>query len=134
MIMYTNICLKTYANRGIMEQFHITLTERLPRHLSAPCIIHGSFIVHAEQEVYRIVLDTHSVLSLCCLRCAEEYQTHYVQQTSLIVCLSEQLAARYMAVGDCIVLENPYLNLIDILTDELHLFAPEKHIDVKECS
>lgn len=72
------------------------------------------------------------MLILTCQRCLGEFSYHYSNLTEVAVCDSDETAEKMMNQYDCLVSTNQ-VDLQEIVTDELHLYAPEFHFDLNEC-
>ncbi|MDP3561490.1 MAG: YceD family protein [Legionellaceae bacterium] len=127
------ICLKKYVKQQKTDYLSIKLEERLPGFVQSPCELTYQFQVEQYPNYYLIKLDVKGVLSLVCQRCLGDYQYAYHNQTLLAVCRSETVAEQLMSSYDCIVSETGEIDLSEIITDELHLFCPEKHEDLTQC-
>jgi len=75
----------------------------------------------------------HAILHITCQRCLSTVHYPYQQTTELALCFNEERANQLMSTYDSIVVENDELNLDDLLTDELHLFAPEIPHELSVC-
>ena len=71
---------------------------------------------------------------MICQRCLQEFPHAYSHQTKLAVCKTDELAEKLMETFECTVNYKGEIDLIEVLTDDLHLFSPEKHQNVLECS
>lgn len=127
------INLKTNAAKAEQQEANIELRERLPAHVLSPCMIHCQFDVEAFNHYYVITLDVNSTLSVICQRCLKEFAYHYVNQTTLAICDSDEMAEKLMEQYECIVSNNNQVDLKELLTDELHLYVPESHPEITDC-
>lgn len=127
------ICLKTQALSRETVNVTADIMERMPVHVCAPCRLSCSFEVHKQDSYYLLFMDTKGTLSITCQRCAHPFEYEYHHKTELAVCDSDSTAERLMEQFDCMVIESMQINLLDILTDDLHLFLPEKHEDIQHC-
>ena len=127
------ICLKTYAKQAGSQTVVIRVQERKPERVSSPCELTCVFNVEACSDYYLLTLDASATLEITCQRCLAGFQHEHTNQTKLAICANEEVAETLMASFECIVVDNFQIDLIDIVTDELHLFLPEKHPDIAGC-
>lgn len=128
-----NICLKTYAKQTGRQQVITSIQQRLPDRISPPCELICDFQVDAQTDYYLVTLDVRSELVITCQRCLGQFQHVYNNHTELAVCSDEAMAERLMGRFESIVAPNCEIDLTDVLTDELYLFSPEKHLDYADC-
>jgi uncharacterized protein len=55
-------------------------------------------------------------------------------QTLLAVCQNDIQAETLMEQFECVVAVDSQINLLEVLADDLHLFAPEKHTHLADCN
>lgn len=127
------ICLKTYAKQAGSQTVVIRVQERKPERVNSPCELTCVFKVEACSDYYLLTLNVSATLEIACLRCLGGFQHEHTNLTQLAICANEEIAESLMASFECIVVNNYQIDLIDIVTDELHLFLPEKHQDIEEC-
>lgn len=127
------ICLHTCAAYSEPQQVDITLSERLPPHIVAECNLHCAYSVKSFPDYYILTLDVSGNLPVCCFRCMEIYSYPYTNYTELAICRDEKTAEKCMAEYESLVLDQYKVDLQTILTDELHLYVPEKHSDRYDC-
>lgn len=127
------ICLTTYAKQSEPECIVLTVKERLPERVIRPCELTCTFHVESCGNYYLLTLDTAGTLMVNCQRCLQVFQYDYSNQCKLAVCVSDIVAESLMEDFECIVAEGDQVDLLDILADELHLFAPEKHDNDADC-
>lgn len=127
------LCLKALAARHEPQSFAIVLDDRLPQQLSSPCLLEGQIAASVEKDGYRITLSVQSALTVMCLRCLASYQMAYKRSAVLHAYFDERMATQRMGEEEVIVLDSTTLHLSDILTDDLHLFVPDRHIDHTSC-
>jgi len=73
-------------------------------------------------------------LSIACQRCLEPYYYTYENATELFVCRDDKVAERLMDQHECIVVPGYLVDLHEIVTDELHLYARDRHPNKEDCS
>lgn len=127
------ICLKTSAKQLNTEPVIVRISERLPMHIHLPCDLSCKFQVDAHHEYYLVTLNVTGTLELVCQRCVAGFQYEYSNQTQVAVCQAEDVAENLMTSYECIVSKSNEIDLTEILTDELHLFCPEKHLNTADC-
>ena len=128
-----NICLKTPAKQTGLRTVVMCVQERKPARVNSPCELTCVFQVEARHDYYLLTLDVSGTLDITCQRCLAAFQQEYTNRTELAVCANDDVAEKLMASYECIVVKDYQVDLIDIVTDELHLFLPEKHPDFSGC-
>ena len=128
-----HICLKTYAKREKKTQAQIVVTERLPLHLAGPCVLNCELHVHAEKDHYVVTLQSTGTLEISCQRCLAGFSYDHQHLSTLAVCTDDLVASRLMARFDDVVVTQDELDLIHMITDELHLLVPERHACANDC-
>ena len=111
----------------------VTLSDRLPSFIFAPCHLQVSFIVEAKEDFYLIHLHVQGKLHIQCQRCLDEFNFPYDNHTEVAVCRDDERAEEVLEHYECIVSANLQISLEDMLIDELHLYAPLFHPEIKEC-
>ena len=127
------ICLKTYAKRERSEHVVIRIEDRLPVFVHSPGELTCDFHVEGQRNYYLILLEVQGTLELTCQRCLGDFQHSYHNKSEIAVCRSDDVAEQLMASYDCMVSEADDVDLVEIITDELHLYCPEKHSDTMMC-
>ena len=127
------ICLKTQAKRLGLQTVVISIQERKPARLHLPCELTCQYEIAAYENYYLLTLNVQGRLEITCQRCLASFSHDYSNHTQLAVCADDDVAERLMASYECIVDKNYQVDLIDIVTDELYLFLPEKHPDMTGC-
>ena len=128
------ICLKSHARQQSPETVTLHLSDRLPEHLGRPCTVTCTFHVEACSEYYLLSMDVRGTLGITCQRCLGDFQHDYAHQTTLAVCANDDVANDAMSLHECIVVKGSEVDLIEVVTDELNLFLPEKHLDSEACA
>ncbi len=128
-----NICLKTYVKENEHQHLVVKLEDRLPERILSPCELTCDFHVTGYDDYYLLALDVSAVLTITCERCLHAFQDAYHHQTVVAVCATEAIAEALMEQYECIVALGESVNLVDVLTDDLHLFSPLKHAHIKDC-
>lgn len=112
----------------------ITVSERLPEFITAACEMRVTYQVEAKDDFYLIHLHVGGKLPLRCQRCMEEFNYPYDNNTIIAVCRSDERAEMLLEQYECIVSGNFQVNLDDLIVDELHLYAPQFHPEITDCS
>ena len=127
------ICLKTYAKQAGSQTVVIHVQDRKPERVNSTCELTCVFKVEACSDYYLLTLSVSANLEIACQRCLGEFHHEHINQTQLAVCANEEMAESLMESFECIVVNNYQIDLVDIVTDELHLFLPEKHQEIDGC-
>lgn len=128
------INLKTCAAKAEQQETKIELHERIPGHISLPCIADCCFFVDSFDNYYLMKLDIDVRLLITCQRCLHEFIHHYKNQTVLAVCNSDEMAEKLMAQYECVASHNNQIDLKELVADELYLYAPEFHLETSDCN
>lgn len=112
----------------------ITIRERLPGFITEPCHLEVSYQVQAEDNFYLIQLHVKGDLSLQCQRCLEQFNYSYDNQTVVAVCRDDERAEQLLEYYECIVSTSLQVDLSELIIDELHLYAPQFHPEISDCS
>jgi uncharacterized protein len=128
-----NICLKTYARQTCPQTLVLHISERLPSCLCESAQVNCTFQVQSCTDFYLLSLSVKGDFTITCQRCLGNFKHALDYETQLAVCRREEMAESLMEQYDCIVSNNDQLDLLDVLTDELHLNLPEKHPDEMGC-
>lgn len=121
--------LKTLAKQMHPMQTSLQLNERLPYYIHSPCTVDCEVTVRQEHRYYHLNLKISGQFTISCQRCAKDFPFAYEHSSELAVCVDDDTANRMMIRMDSIVHPEDDLDLIAIVTDDLHLFCPEKHED-----
>ncbi|KTD00804.1 YceD family protein [Fluoribacter gormanii] len=112
----------------------VTLSERLPNFITSSCQLDVTYQVEAKEDFYLIHLHVKGQLPIQCQRCLDEFNFPYDNITVIAVCRNDERAEQILEHYECIVSENLQVSLEDILIDELHLYAPQFHPKIDDCS
>lgn len=127
------ICLKTAAKLEAPQHVVMTLDERLPCHVQSPVVLNCDYRVDMCHNYHLLTLNVSGVLTLTCQRCLTLFEYDFTHQTMLAICQNEAQAEKLMEQFDCIVAVNGEVNLSEIVADNIHLYAPEKHAHGTDC-
>ncbi|CEK10818.1 YceD family protein [Legionella hackeliae] len=125
--------LKTAVNKASPESVILELRERLPAHINSGCIVNCQFAVESQNNYFILTLKVNSDLIITCQRCLKEFIYHYVNETKLAVCHSDEMAEKLMDQYECVIAENNHIDLAELITDEFHLYTPELHPETNDC-
>jgi uncharacterized protein len=128
------ICLKTATKQDYPIRVQLNLTERLPHQIISDCSLVCEYVVSRYPDYYVLTLDVTGELPMQCQRCLGEFAQPYKNHTTLAICTNESTAEKLMESYECIVSPQLEVNLNEIVTDELHLYAPEKHEELIDCT
>lgn len=117
------------------QQFKmVTVTERFPQFIVAPCDLNVMYQVEAKDDFYLVHLHASGMLHLQCQRCLDVFNYLYNNKTVIAVCRDDARAEQILERYECIVSPNFQINLDDLVIDELHLYAPQVHPEIIDCS
>lgn len=128
------ICLKTASNQSAPTRVQLKLTERLPSYIVSDCTLDCEYLVQQFSDYYLLKMDVSGMLAIHCQRCLGVFTYPYENHTELAICRDEVTAANLMEQYECIASSQNEIDLVSIVTDELHLYAPEKHAELIECT
>lgn len=127
-------CLKTYAKKSGHHQLVIQVNDRLPKHIVDSCEVVCDVHVESHGRYYLLTLDCKTILSIECQRCLQVFQEPFHHQSVLAVCGDDVTAEALIKDFECIVASDHTINILDVVTDELHLFSLEKHAFLANCA
>lgn len=127
------IDLKECAKNGQKETLQLSLSTRMPHRVVVPCSLHCIYSVKAMSSYFLISLEVCGDITIECQRCLKEFLYNYSNKTTLAICNSEAQAQKLMDNYECIVTKVLLVNLVELITDELHLYSPEHHLAITEC-
>ena len=127
------INVKTCAGQDKPSTISLEIQERLPSHIEGPCLLTCGFSVKNCVDYYLLSLKTTGPLRIICQRCLQTFVTAYEHEMQLAVCDSEPAAEQLMNDYDSVVAKYNQIDLVELLTDDLHLYSPVSHPDSKEC-
>lgn len=118
---------------GGEETVAVKLIDRLPRHISSEPLVQTKIYAKKESNFYLLKVHGTSNFTVTCQRCLNDFPYFYDKMTEFAVCDNEDLAERLMDNYECLVSPRGEIALVELLTDELHLYVPEAHPDVADC-
>ncbi|PJD93643.1 MAG: metal-binding protein [Legionella sp.] len=125
--------LKILAKQAEPSQMSLTLSERLPDFIQSPCQVDCVFRVDKRSNYFQLSLIVTGQVTVICQRCLATFEHQYAQESQIALCSNDEVAEKLMSSMDCMVHPEEELDLVSIVTDELHLFCPEKHPDPEDC-
>ncbi len=111
----------------------IKIEERLPSFIISPCQLNVTYFTEAEDDFYLLHLNVVGNLNVICQRCTQQFCIPYKNETTIAVCRSDERAEQVLEQYECIVSSNWHVDLNELITDELHLYAPQFHPDISDC-
>ena len=127
------ICLKTLVREGGDKQVVIDIHKRLPSYIIADC----HFACHIKASYcdgyYLLEISSQGILQIECQRCLQPFPYNFEHKSVLAACTDEVAAENLLGEYETIVANNHFIDLNDIITDDIYLTAPEKHINSQDC-
>lgn len=131
MIILLNKIIQHSSTQHASLQVH----QRLPHHV-AEC---GQLDCHytlskpaSDYFLFHYVVTGE--LKIICQRCLQVFLYTYHHEAPLALCANEAVEARLSTDYETLVCDKNKLDLLGLLTDDLHLFVPESHADRAACS
>ena len=121
------INLKKTSQQSQPSSVSLTLEERLPPFLAESCVATCDYSVISHDDFDLLITEVHTDLKVVCQRCLEVFEHTYRRRSELAVCRDDTKASHHMASYDSVVSDQGEVDLVEIITDELHLYCPEKH-------
>lgn len=116
------------------QQADFKIEERLPEQVSSACVLHCDYQATRVDSTYFILsIKVATDVEITCYRCLKSFIHPYQHTFELAVCDDEKLAESLMSHYECITSDTYWINMIDILTDDLHLNCPAKHLEIAQC-
>jgi uncharacterized protein len=129
-----NIDVKKKLNRHLSEVQQVVLDERLPEFVADSFPMNFQYQIEDRGEFYLMKLKEFASVPAHCQRCGERWLCDYQNEVELAICPSEQVAEKYQSLYDVIVVPDLILDIKDVLIDNMHLFLPNKHLEVEKCN
>lgn len=121
------------AASTIPQQLQVELTERLPAHVLPPCQLQCEYRVEQLDDYFLVTMAIHGQITMVCQRCMHEYPHVYDNTTVIAACSTEEKAEQLMAAYECVLMKKNQIDFIELITDDLHLYSPQHHLDPKDC-
>lgn len=115
------------------QRLSILLEQRLPLFIKAPCQVECHYQLQKEKGYFLLDMEVSGALTIVCQRCLAEFTHDYTNKTLIALCESDETADQLMSNYECSVISNGEVDLNDLILDELHLYAPQKHTELKHC-
>ena len=125
--------LKMLATQTAPLQVELVVQDRLPFFVQGECKLNCEFQVTKESNYYLLSSKVQGSIPIQCQFCLDEFQYAYHHQHDLAICLDDRSAEKVMAALDCTVQSTDEVDLLAIVTDDLHLFCPQRHEDSQDC-
>jgi uncharacterized protein len=113
--------------------FKLVITERLPFYVKNVDIESVYYTVQRFKDFYLLTLEVNAHLKIECQRCMHDFNYMYNKVNNLAVCKSDEIAEKLMTEHEPLVSLSNEIDLIEIITDDLHLFCPEIHDNLDVC-
>jgi len=128
------LLMKIDLRKNFGKTYQLQITERLPAQVHSPIDLKFSYTVESYKDYYLMNLTEDATLQLTCQRCGEIYDYHYQQSHQLAICVSEEVAEFYQSKYDVVVCSDFIVDILPVLTDNMHLFLPLNHEKVDYCN
>lgn len=115
------------------QERQVTLESRLPAHVISPCVLKVTYQVKAFDNYYLLKLETQGDLHLVCQRCLQAFDYAYINASQIAICQTDERANQLQEQYECIVSPHYQVQLSELITDELHLYSPQFHSEMKDC-
>ena len=123
--------IRKFLNKARIENQQILISERLPAQVMAPVHLDYSFSLEARDDYYILHLNEAALIQLNCQRCGENWEYSYQQSHEIAICRSDEDAEKYQSSYDLMVLPDLNIDILTVITDNLHLFLPIYHEKVE---
>ncbi|STX51331.1 metal-binding, possibly nucleic acid-binding protein [Legionella busanensis] len=127
------IDLKTQAKQLENQTVEVYVTKRLPNRIPTPCSLKCIYEVKPIDNYFLLSMQVSGTIEIECQRCLNMFLYDYKNITTLAICNSEASAEKLMEKYECIVANNFFIDLVELVTDELHLYSPEYHLNIDDC-
>lgn len=121
------------AKKDEKEHVVLTILDRLPPNLEEPCTVSVEFAAKAVDDYYLLSTTTRAELNIFCERCAKSFLFPYENTLELAVCDNDTRAEALSYQYESLVSERGCINMEELITDELHLYAPRTHASLEDC-
>jgi len=127
------INLRSSTGKEQPQRIEVELTERFPDNIITPCAVSCSYEVHSYNDYYLLTMQVNGTIQVECQRCLKTFCYPYDNKSTLALCSSEELAEKLMDTYESIVTINGQVDFKELITDELILNCPKKHLDTMDC-
>lgn len=126
--------LKTVPLNQPATSCDVAINTRLPAHISPPAQLTCQCRWEKPGSYYLLTVKVFGHLTVICQRCLDSFATEYHNETILALCPNEDIAERMLPEHETVVYENDEIDLVQIITDELHLDSPRTHASLEDCN
>jgi uncharacterized protein len=127
------ISLKAKEKESGIQKVTLDLTARLPAHISKVNPVVCEYEVTAQDNYYLVRMKVNGELELLCQRCLQNFSYPYQSEMEIAVCESDSMAEKLLERFETIVERSFIIDLEEIVTDELYLSVPERHVNEEDC-
>lgn len=121
----------SYPSSGEVEI--ILPKDRLPSQILEIDGVKCNYKLEKHPDYYLLILSTQCNVSICCQRCMEKFDMRYQNHTQIGLCDDEGVAEQMMDTLEPVVLTSDEIPFETIVIDELYLYLPLFHQDLKQC-
>jgi len=125
--------LNEWADSEKKMETSVKIEHRLPPHFEKSCDVFVTCNVRRCDHYFLLDMKTSSQLQICCQRCLQKTSVPYSHEMTLAVCRDETTADKVLQDYESIVAPSSIADLVEIITDELHLYSPKFHEKVENC-
>lgn len=111
------------------QPYQLTITDRLPLHLIAPASLSCQWELTPLSGAERLTLTLSGSLEIECQRCLSAFTLPYQHEVQIALCKNSDAMMHYETQYECLLLNELPDSLAELVTDELHLSVPEKHLE-----
>lgn len=111
----------------------LPITKRLPPHLAEACELSCVYSVENCSTFYLLHLRITGLISTICQRCAQIFPFFCDSESTLALCSTDEQAEKLLSHYETVVIEHDKVDLLELVTDDLHLNSPLFHPDVALC-
>lgn len=127
--------LPQLARESKAQHVTIRIKDRLPPHILNACELVCEFSAKAVgDDYYLLSLNVSGQVEITCQRCMAPFLSEFKHEYQLAVCDKDEISDTLMENYECIVTHNYHIDLVDILTDDIHLYTEQKHKNIEQCS
>lgn len=128
------INLKKITLNNENHTLYVDIDKRLPASLQGPFKIQCNYsLIHCD-SYYLLNLEVKGDITVICQRCLDGFNYPYFSKNVIAICNTDEQAEQLMENYDAVVADNNQIDLREIVTDELHLYAPEFHQEITQCN
>lgn len=128
------ICLHKCEENKKYGPVLLEIKHRLPFNLKKVSDVECIYTIKRCRDYYLLELEVSANTEIECQRCLQDFTHHYNNKSNIAVCKSEEVAEKVLTEHESLVSANNEVDLTEIVTDDLHLFCPEKHEKLEFCA